>query len=75
MIAEKTNEAKDLLKQLKTLVDDDSSTKQYLHTDDILKISRKLESMKLKDEFLLKDLTDDENEILDWALIISNASR
>ena len=75
MKLEKTNEAKALLKRLNTLIIEDSSTKEYIHSDEIANISRKLHSMKLKDEFLLNALTEAESAIFDKALIISSTSK
>ena len=75
MKLEKTNEAKALLKRLNTLIIEDSSTKEYIHSAEIAKISRKLHSMKLKDEFLINALTEAESAIFDKALIISSTSK
>lgn len=75
MKLEKTNEAKALLKRLNTLIIKDTSTKEYIYAAEIVNISRKLHSMKLKDEFLVNDLTEAESAIFDKALIISSISK
>lgn len=75
MKIQKTAEAKQLLKNLNELITEDSTTKEYIHTNEISNISRKLHSMKLKDEFFIEALTDEEQKIFDEALIIANSSR
>ena len=72
---EKTNEAKELLKKLDSLIHEDTETKEYLHIEDITKISRKLHSMKLKDEFFIKDLSNEELNTFNTALVLSNAAK
>lgn len=75
MMNNSTIVAKKLLAQLKNFLDVSTSTEVYNHTSAISDISRKLHSMKLKDEFLLSDLSDDERRILDIALVISIVSK
>ncbi len=75
MMIQKTNEAKDLLQKLNDLITEESKTKEYVHTAEITNISRKLHSMKLKDEFLIAALSEEEAKIFDTALIISNSSK
>lgn len=70
-----TPNAKELLEQLKSFIDDSTKTKVYNHTADITSISQKLQSMKLKDEFLLNDLSEDERTTLDFALMIADVSK
>lgn len=70
---EKTfTEAKNLLDKLQGLINETSETHQYVHTAEIAEISRKLQAMKLNDEFFLKDLSDSQQRTLNLAFIIAN---
>lgn len=65
----------ELLKRLDTLFKDIHETHIYPHTYEITKISNYLRDMKLSDSFFIRDLSKEEQELLDHAIIIAQSSK
>ena len=65
----------ELLERLNSLFKEINATHTYQNTYEISKISKELQNMKLSDSFLIKELSEPEQKLLDIAIIIAQSSK
>lgn len=70
-----TKKAKELLKQLNTLITQANENDDYRKSPKIKSISDELFNMKVGDEFINSDLTKEEKKTLTLAIILSKECR